>query len=146
MVNALEDGILRNTFPPWHTETGSSAVDPSNTQVNVMVVYDITKINHPFIDLVNIIPSENKACSRFRQILQCSRHLVSLWKGHMFTKCISPCKMNTPNARHLIHVKSPSLGGRLPLFDPISLLNIHLHPKIGNLPLFEPDFIPIIFS
>ena len=42
-----------------HTETGSSAVDPSNTQVNVMVVYDITKINHPFIDLVNIISSEN---------------------------------------------------------------------------------------
>ena len=35
-----------------------------------------------------------------------------------------------------IHVKSPSLGGRLPLFDPISLLNIHLPPKNWNLPLF----------
>ena len=45
-----------------------------------------------------------------------------------------------------IHVKSPSLGGRLPLFDPISLLNIHLPPRIGNLPLFEPHFLPIIFS
>ena len=45
-----------------------------------------------------------------------------------------------------IHVKSPSLGGRLPLFDPISLLNIHLPPKSGNLPLFEPHFPPIIFS
>ena len=45
-----------------------------------------------------------------------------------------------------IHVKSPSLGGRLPLFDPISLLNIHLPPKSGNLPLFEPHFLPIIFS
>ena len=46
----------------------------------------------------------------------------------------------------IIHVKSPSLGGRLPLFDPISLLNIHLPPKNGNLPLFEPHFLPIIFS
>ena len=45
-----------------------------------------------------------------------------------------------------IHVKSPSLGGRLPLFDPISLLNIHLPPKNGNLSLFEPHFLPIIFS
>ena len=35
-----------------------------------------------------------------------------------------------------IHVKSPSLGGRLPLFDPISLLNIHLPPRRGKLPLF----------
>ena len=34
---------------------------------------------------------------------------------------------------------------RLPLFDPISLLNIHLPPKIGNLPLFEHHFLPIIF-
>ena len=45
-----------------------------------------------------------------------------------------------------IHVKSPSLGGRLPLFDPISLLNIHLPPRNGNLPLFESNFLPIIFS
>ena len=52
-----------------------------------------------------------------------------------------------PNTQEIyIHVKSPSLGGRLPLFDPISLLNIHLPPKNGNLPLFEPHFLPIIFS
>ena len=44
-----------------------------------------------------------------------------------------------------IHVKSPSLGGRLPLFDLTSLLNIHLPPKSGNIPLFEPHFLPIIF-
>ena len=47
---------------------------------------------------------------------------------------------------YCIHVKSPSLGGRLPLFEPISLLNIHLPPKNGNLPLFEPHILPIIFS
>ena len=52
----------------------------------------------------------------------------------------------TGNFMFSIHVKSPSLGGRLPLFDPISLLNIHLPPKSGNLPLFEPHFLPIIFS
>ena len=45
-----------------------------------------------------------------------------------------------------IHVKSPSLGGRLPLFDPISLLNIHLPPRSGNLPLFGPHLLPMIFS
>ena len=45
-----------------------------------------------------------------------------------------------------MHVKSPSLGGRLPLFDLISLLNIHLPPRSGNLPLIEPNFLPIIFS
>ena len=45
-----------------------------------------------------------------------------------------------------IHVKSPSLGGRLPLFDPISLLNIHLPPKRGNLPLFGLLHLPMIFS
>ena len=32
--------------------------------------------------------------------------------------------------------KSPSLGGGLPLFDPISLLSIHLPPKSEKLPLF----------
>ena len=48
--------------------------------------------------------------------------------------------------RFCIHVKSPSLGGRLPLFYPISLLNIHLPPRSGNLPLFEPHFLPIIKS
>ena len=45
-----------------------------------------------------------------------------------------------------MHVKSPSLGRRLPLFDPISLLSIHLPPRNGNLPLFEPHFLPIIYS
>ena len=50
--------------------------------------------------------------------------------------------VNTKN----IHVKSPSLGGRLPLFYPISLLNIHLPPKNWNLPLFETHFLPIIFA
>ena len=37
-----------------------------------------------------------------------------------------------------IHVKPPSksLGGRLPLFDPISILNIHLPPKRGKLPFW----------
>ena len=35
---------------------------------------------------------------------------------------------------------------RLPLFGPISFLNIHLPPKNRNLPLFEPHFLPIIFS
>ena len=45
-----------------------------------------------------------------------------------------------------IHVKFPSLGGRLPLFNLISLLNFHLPPRSGNLPLFEPHFLRIIFS
>ena len=45
-----------------------------------------------------------------------------------------------------IHVKSPSLGGRLPLFDPISLLNIHLLPRRGKLPLFLSHLLPMIFS
>ena len=45
-----------------------------------------------------------------------------------------------------IHVKSPSLGGRLPLFDPISLLDIHLPPRRGKLPLFWPHLLRIIFS
>ena len=54
--------------------------------------------------------------------------------------------LNSITMQVFIHVKSPSLGGRLPLFDPISLLNIHLPPKIGNLPLFEPCFLRIIFS
>ena len=44
-----------------------------------------------------------------------------------------------------IHVKSPSLGGRLPLFDLISLLNIHLPPTMGKLPLFGPHLLLIIF-
>ena len=42
--------------------------------------------------------------------------------------------------------ETPSLGGRLLLFDPIYLLNIHLPPRSGNLPLFELHFLPIIFS
>ena len=45
-----------------------------------------------------------------------------------------------------IYVKSPSFGGRILLFYPISLLNIHLPPRSGNLPLIEPHFLPIIFS
>ena len=44
-----------------------------------------------------------------------------------------------------IHVKSPSLGGTLPLFYPISLLNIHLPPRSGNIPLFEAHLLPIVF-
>ena len=44
-----------------------------------------------------------------------------------------------------IHVKSPSLGGRLPIFDPTSLLNIHLPPRREKLPLFGPHLPPIIF-
>ena len=52
----------------------------------------------------------------------------------------------TRNCHLFIHVKSPSLGGRLPLFDPISLLNIHLPPRSGNLPLFGLYHLPIIFS
>ena len=34
----------------------------------------------------------------------------------------------------------------LPLFDPISLLNIHLPPRRGKLPLFWPHLLPITFS
>ena len=45
-----------------------------------------------------------------------------------------------------IHVKSPSLGGRLPLFYTISLLNIQLPPRWGKLPNFGPHLLPIIFS
>ena len=67
-----------------------------------------------------------------------SEKYQNLCKGRL--SCC-PC-----NYRHYIHVKSPSLGGRLPLFDLISLLNIHLPPRNGNLPLFEPNFLPIIFS
>ena len=36
--------------------------------------------------------------------------------------------------------------GRLPLFDPISLLNIHLPLERGKLPLFGSHLLPIIFS
>ena len=47
----------------------------------------------------------------------------------------------------LVHTCQVSLlGGRLPLFDLISLLNIYLPPSSGNLPLFEAHFLPIIFS
>ena len=40
------------------------------------------------------------------------------------------------------YMSSLPLGGRFPLFYPISLLNIHLPPKRGKLPLFGP----VIFS
>ena len=43
------------------------------------------------------------------------------------------------------YMSSLLLGGRLPLFDLLSLLNIHLPPKIGKLPLFGPHLLPIIF-
>ena len=46
---------------------------------------------------------------------------------------------------HTCQVSLLTLGGRLPLFNPISLLNI-LPPTSGNLPLFESYFLPIIFS
>ena len=42
----------------------------------------------------------------------------------------------------LEHIVSPYMSS-LPL---LFLLNIHLPPRIGNLPLFEPHFLPIIFS
>ena len=45
-----------------------------------------------------------------------------------------------------IHVKCPSLGGRLPLFDPISLLSIQRPPKSRKLSLFGPYLLPFIFS
>ena len=34
----------------------------------------------------------------------------------------------------------------LPLFDPISLLNIHLPPRRGKLPLLRTRLLPMIFS
>ena len=43
-------------------------------------------------------------------------------------------------------IQSTSLGGRLPLFYPISLLSIHLPPKRGKLLLFWSHLLPIIFS
>ena len=51
----------------------------------------------------------------------------------------------------MIHVKSPSLGGGLPNFDLISLLNIHLPPRRGNSPenflflglISNPSFFPM---
>ena len=44
-----------------------------------------------------------------------------------------------------IHVRSPGLGGKLPHFDLISVLNINIPPKIGKLPLFWPYLLPFIF-
>ena len=75
--------------------------------------------------------------------------------AYMFSKTVSEKKSvymritqltSVSQNDYCIYVKSPSLGGRLPLFDPISLLNIHLPPRRGNLPLFESHFLPIIFS
>ena len=43
-----------------------------------------------------------------------------------------------------MHVESPSLGWRLPLFYPISLLSIHLSHKSRKLPLFRPHLLTII--
>ena len=43
-------------------------------------------------------------------------------------------------------MSSPPLGGSLPLFNPISLSNIHPPPRRGKIPLFGTHLLPLTFS